>query len=216
MEVKEAIAKTTLLYAGLGWKSLFTKLRFYYAPFTDVEKLLPRKGVIIDLGCGEGIFANFVGLRFSTRQVLGIEIDKNRILLADKGLKNVSFKIGNIVNAKLPKADAIVLIQVLHHLNTYKEQENILRKAVQSLRKGGKLIIVEIKIALSLQYFLTWIADHFLVAWFFEKRLYAPIHFRKVGDWEKTLRNKDLSCATVFSEKQIKLFSNVIFSCTKN
>lgn len=215
MQVKEAIAKTALLYVGLGWKSIFAKFRFWYAPFVDVEKLLPKRGVIIDLGCGEGIFANFVGLRSSTRRVLGVEIDKKRVLLADKGLKNVSFKIGNIIDTMIPKADAIVLIQVLHHLHTYNEQEIILRKAVERMKKGGKLIIVEIKVSASLRYFFTWFADHYLVAWFFEKRLYAPIHFRTVDDWERILRSNNLSCTILLPHEQLKIFSNVIFSCTK-
>lgn len=74
-----------------GWKSIFAKLRFWYAPCREVEELIPVSGTVVDLGCGEGIFSNYIGLASKPRKVIGIEIDKNRIKVADHRISNVNF-----------------------------------------------------------------------------------------------------------------------------
>lgn len=210
------ISLITSLYSGTGWKSIFSKARFWYAPFLEVEKLVPKNGVVIDLGCGEGIFTNFLGISSSKRKVLGIEIDQKRLSLASKGIKNVSFKFGDITSVNLPSSDTIILFHVLHHLHTYKNQEKVIEKCVKSLKKNGKILIVEIYICRSIQFAFSWIVDHFFVAWLFEKRVYSPILFRKINNWLEILDEKGLSCKAIFPNQTFKPFSNVIIECKKN
>ncbi len=213
---KQAIIEHTIsLYSGTGWKRVFAKGRFWYAPYIEVEQLLPKGGKIIDLGCGEGVLTNYLGLSSPDREVLGIDVDQNRIKQANHGVKNVSFTSADITKFKIPPCDGIVIFQVLHHLHSAKEQEEIIQHCVKNLKKNGKLIIVEIYVGLSLNYFLTWIADHLLVAWFFEKRLYSPILFRKLADWKKVIESHDLSYKVINPNSITKPFSNTILECTK-
>jgi 2-polyprenyl-6-hydroxyphenyl methylase/3-demethylubiquinone-9 3-methyltransferase len=216
MDKKTVIHKTISLYQNSGWKKFFAKKRFWYAPFVEIEQLLPKKGTIVDLGCGEGIFTNFIGLSSPERKVIGIEIDAKRFSLADKGIKNITFQLADITKTSIPEADAIILFHVLHHLNSYKDQELLLKKCIRQLKPNGKLLIVEIYIQPTVQYAISWITDHILVAWFFEKRLYTQILFRRFEKWIDLLKTLGVSCLTQYPNKIYKPFSNVIIISQKS
>lgn len=211
----ELINKTVNLYSKAGWKSIFAKLRFWYAPYKEVEELIPANGTVVDLGCGEGILSNYIGLCSRNRRVIGIEIDKNRIKDANHGMSNVNFLKANITRDDLPQADVIICFQLLHHLKSFEIQEELIKKCIKNLNKKGKIIIDEIRVDYTLRYWLTWIADHFLVPLFFEKRLYSRILFRSVSEWKRLLEKMGLSCNIIIPKETNKPFANVIFECRK-
>lgn len=212
---KNVLARKTIsLYAKTGLKSLFSKIRFWDAPYFEVEALVPQKGYIVDIGCGEGIFSNFIALASSKRKVLGIEIDRKRLEDADRGLKNTSFVWGDATKFKFKDADCVILFHLLHHLPSYEDQEKTLKLCYNGLKKGGKLIIVEIDIKPIFKYLLSWLTDHFLVPVLFESRIYSPIYFRKKNEWIKLLRNYGLDVFTRPLDKG-KPFSHITFVCTK-
>lgn len=208
------VDQTISLYSGVGWKNLFSKIRFWDAPFIEVEKLIPKSGTILDLGCGEGIFTNYVALASSKRKIIGIELDKQRIIEADHGLKNVTFKYGDATKFDVPQVDTIIMFHLLHHLSSFKSQEDLIKKCAEKLPKRGKLIIVEVEPKFSFKYLLAFFTDHFLVPWIFEKRLHSPIYFRSREDWISLLKNNGLSCKVTSADKN-KPFSHVIFNCQK-
>lgn len=209
------IEKTIKLYSGLGLHSFFPKIRFWDAPFLDVEKLVPSSGSVIDLGCGEGIFTNFLGLMSGRRKIIGIEISKTRIKIANRGVNNVKFVHGDVTKASFPQADAIVLFHLLHHLKLPIEQEKVIHKCVKALKKNGKIVIVEIDPKLSMKYAFTWVTDHFIVPIFFEGKIFEPhITFRKKEDWVLVLRGLGLNCK-VLKVEEGKPFSHIIIVATK-
>jgi 2-polyprenyl-3-methyl-5-hydroxy-6-metoxy-1,4-benzoquinol methylase len=209
-----AIEKTLSLYYGIGWKTYFAKLRFWYAPFVKVEQLLPQKGSITDLGCAEGLMANYAALKSRYRKVTGIEVDEKRLLEADHKLPNTAFKQGDITKIALPKSDAFILFHVLHHLPSLSSQEDVLKKIYTALPKHGKLIVVEIHVTRSLKYLFTWFTDNFLVAWFFEKKFHTQILFRKKEEWQHLFKQIGFRSSYQLSEKQGP-FANIIFTCVK-
>lgn len=208
------VRKTLDLYAGFGWKSIFAKIRFWDAPFTPVEKLVPREGMIVDLGCGEGIFTNFLGLNSRKRKVLGIDVDRKRLKIADRGVPNVSFRWGDATRVNFPIADTIILFHLLHHLNSYNEQEKVLSICFNQLKSEGKLIIVEAEPKVSLKFLLTWATDHFLVPWIFERRIYSPIFFRSSGEWSKIIKKNGFTCRIIPAETGHP-FTHIILLCQK-
>jgi len=210
----EDIKKITSLYSNSGWKRFLAKFRFWYAPFKEIESLVPKNGVIVDLGCAEGILANFLAVSSNSRNVIGIELDRNRLKIANHKIKNISFHEGDITKIKIPSCDTIILFHVLHHLLTYEDQEKVLKKCNEALQANGKILIVEIYIKPSFSYLLSWFTDHFLVAWFFEKRIYSPILFRNIDDWEKVLEKNRFHCIA-YPVKGFLPFSNVIFECDR-
>lgn len=209
----DLVDKTIFLYQSLRWKGLFAKIRFWDAPYIEVEKNIPKFGKIYDVGCGEGIFSNFLGIISSKRKILGVEIDKERLAFADRGLKNVIFAYGNALAFRPNNADCIILFHVLHHLSSFEDQIKVLKNCHKGLKKSGQLIIVEVDIKPTFKYFLSWVTDHFLVPILFEKKIYSPIYFRKRQEWINLLKKLGfrVSCKDVSAGKP---FSHIIYTAT--
>lgn len=217
MQRLDPINKTIKLYSRLRWKDWFARIRFWDAPYQEVEKLIPKKGEIIDLGCGEGIFTNYLALKSKNRKIFGIDKDGKKIKqarFAASVLTNVKFVNGDVTSKEIPNADIIIMFHLLHHLNSYKSQEELVRKCVGKIKKRGKLIIVEAEPKFSFKYLITWATDHFLVPWLFEKRLYSPIFFRKGEEWVKLFKKSGFSCTLSLAEKG-KPFTHIILECQK-
>lgn len=209
-EKNDLINKTVNLYPN----KTFIKIRFWDAPFIEVEKLIPREGKILDLGCGEGIFTNYLALSSRKRKIIGVELDKARIKEADKGLKNAIFINVDATKKELPNVDTVIMFHLLHHLTSYREQEELIKDVAKKITAGGKLIIVEVEIEFSYKYFLAWITDHFIVPWLFEKRLYSPVYLRNSSSWKQLVESMGFSCTIKKAEKG-KPFSHVILVCIK-
>lgn len=154
--------KIKKLYAGLGWVSLFTNIRFWTGSFRQIERVVPKRGKIIDLGCGYGIFANFMALSSTKRRVLGIDMDKEKISFADRGLSNVTFRVGDATKMGIRNLTAIILMDVLHHLESYKAQEQLIQKSTRLLAPRGKLIISDVDSGPMWKLILARIADFLL------------------------------------------------------
>lgn len=204
------------MYSRLGFKSYFAKIRFWDSPYREVEKLISKKGVIVDLGCGEGVFSNYLALTSFKRKVFGFDIDKKRVSIADRGLKNTVFENANVLNVDIPKADTIILFHLLHHLNSFFDQEKLLKKCINSLNSGGRIVVVEIDVKPTLKYLTTWFTDHFLVPWIFEGKFYSPdITFRNKKGWVEIFNQLKLKYRNYDYEKR-KPFTHTVFVCTRN
>lgn len=215
MKRNDLVDKTIDLYNGSGWKKYFSRIRFWDAPYLEVEKIVPKRGKIIDLGCGEGIFSNFLALSSSSRMITGIELDKNRVRHAYHNLPNTIFRQGDATRVKIPKSNVIIVFHLLHHLRSFFDQEKVIKNCHKALVKGGKLIIVEVDIKPTLKYLVSWLTDHLIVPILFEKRIYEPnIYFRKRKDW-LILLNKIGFLPKAIPAERNKPFTHIIFSCIK-
>lgn len=210
---KDVVAdKVINLYQDGGFAGDFAKIRFWDAPYLEMEKMITKSGNIVDLGCGDGIFANFLALKSKNRNIFGVEISEERLKRADKGIPNTKFLVGDITKLNIPKADTILLVHVLHHLLSYPAQEELLYVIKTKLKKGGQLLIAEVEPSWSFKYLVTWFVDHFLVPWLFDKRFYSPIYFRKPKDWIKLFKKVGLTCKITSAAKN-KPFTHILFDC---
>ena len=201
------------LFQTNGWEKFLSTFKFWEEPYEVVEKMLPESGTVIDLGCGEGLLANYLALASSKRKIIGIELAPERLERARKGLKNTSFKVGDIVKDPYPKGDVFILFHVLHHLPSQAAQEAVLEKIKNKLNTNSKLIIVEVYVEPSIKYIAAWIADRFLVPLVFEKRFYTPAYFRKEREWMEVLKRLGYN-VKVTLEVSGRPFPNIIFECT--
>ena len=157
-----AARKIKKLYRGLNWPSLFARIRLFTGSYARLNSFVPQEGFIVDLGCGYGIFSNLLGFLSGRRQILGLDLDKKKISHANRGLKNVDCRFGDITKADIPPADCILLIHVLHHLNSFEEQEDLLAVCFKKLKKEGRLVIAEIDSRPRWKFLLTRLADYLL------------------------------------------------------
>lgn len=208
-------SKVSSLYRGSGFGETFIYIRFWDSPILELVKLIEKKGTILDLGCGDGFLANYLALKSPDREVIGIEQNNERIKLAEKGLKNVRFLKGDITEDKLPPSNTVLLIHVLHHLNSFQDQERLIKKCFNTLSKGGQLIIVEIDKKPYFKYLLTLFVDSFIVPILFEGRLFnKSIFFRSKVAWESLLKKIGFK-VEVYATHSKKPFSHLILKCSK-
>lgn len=205
--VIETIKQLRHLYKGLGWPSFFSRFKFYFAPLERIEPLITKDGLIVDLGCGYGVFANMLGLGSSWRKIIGFDSDENKIKFANRGLSNVECKVGDITKIEIPPADCVILIHVLHHLPSYQDQEKLLERCVRALNPGGSLIITEVDYKPWWKFIFCFLADHILYP-------YDSINFRSSLDFLESLRLLPFR-VKIFPMHQDTLFSHITYVCRK-
>jgi 2-polyprenyl-3-methyl-5-hydroxy-6-metoxy-1,4-benzoquinol methylase len=212
-----ALEKTVELYRGEGFGELFSKIRAWDAPYGPIDKLISPRAKVLDLGCGDGLLANFLAISAKGRRVYGIELSADRVVKANKKIKNTNFKKGDILKTKIDGSyDVITLIHVLHHLPSKVDQERLLQKISNSLKKNKELIILEIDTKPLLKYFFTWLTDVVTVPILFEKRLFNfEIYYRKKSDWVSLLRKLGFSVKARPLHKGMP-FSHILIHAKKN
>jgi 2-polyprenyl-3-methyl-5-hydroxy-6-metoxy-1,4-benzoquinol methylase len=137
--------------------------RWRSCPFPAIEARLPRSGQVLDIGCGFGLFASFVGLMSADRRVQGIDIDERKIDLARRvatradGRAHLEFSVGR---GDLPAGpfDAITVVDVLYLLGP-EAGAALLDRAVERLSPGGVILVKEIDVHPAWKYRLSRIQE---------------------------------------------------------
>lgn len=120
--------------------AVYVLIKRLVLPLKEIDQSLPQRGLIIDLGCGEGSIAKYLA-RQQQRNVVGVDLSKDR--LPKTNLKNLRFECLDIINFNISGAKGIILSDVLHHLDLFK-QKKLLSKIAKNLKKGSVLVIKEI------------------------------------------------------------------------
>jgi 2-polyprenyl-3-methyl-5-hydroxy-6-metoxy-1,4-benzoquinol methylase len=111
-----------------------------------VEAATPRSGRILDLGCGHGLFAIHLALTSPERQVTGVDLDADKIAVAQRaaiGLDNpVELEVGTALEVPTGPWDAIVVLDVLYLLDGA-SQRRLVDAAVAQLAPGAALVVKE-------------------------------------------------------------------------
>lgn len=124
---------------------IYMPLRWLIVPFAKIESFIPKSGLIIDLGCGEGVMATAIALASPQRKVLGLDTNPNKIKLAKnltKNIPNLSFEKKDAL-AWLPSARAFILSDFLHHLPREKHHQ-LFANIYKALDARGVMVIKEI------------------------------------------------------------------------
>lgn len=195
------------LYGGRGWASLFTRIRFFTAPYASLEPLVPRRGLVVDLGCGYGTFSHLLGLLGPERRVVGLDLDAGKVSHAARGLSNVDCRVGDVRTAALEPADCVLLVHVLHHLDSYEAQERLLDVCVERLKPGGRLIVCEVDGEPRWKHALGLLADRLLYPG-------EPIHYRFLGPMTALLESKGLRVEARRSDAGTP-FAHVTYACER-
>ena len=101
-------------------------------------------GRVLDAGCGRGQLALFLQDLGKTREVFGFDWDHRKVDLARHAAGSPdTFVVADLRDPPWRSADTILLVDVLHYL-THTEQLEVVRRAVEHLRPGGRLLIREV------------------------------------------------------------------------
>ena len=123
--------------------------RYYVAgklAFDPVVKLLSELGElghVLDLGCGRGQLSVLLLELGQATRVTGLDSDADKIEVARAAGPEAAFRAGDVAGAPLPRADTILLIDVLHYMPVA-EQDALLLAAARALEPGGRLLVREL------------------------------------------------------------------------
>lgn len=198
------------LYKGLSWKeALYIKLRGIVNPIDAVERYLPKKGRIYDIGCGVGLLANIAAIRSADRQVIGIDLSEEKIEIANKSVSlrpNIAFKAADALKLELVNPAAVTLCDALHHIPT-EGQERLLKYLYGTLQSGGVLIIQDIDKRPVHKYLFARGVDMLL-------NMNAPVYYRDRDVWAQVLRDIGFTVEVDRIDKGYPIAA-VLFRCTK-
>ncbi len=122
---------------------LHVRGRAFLSDLAVLERYVPKKGFVVDLGCGHGLFACLLREASPTRRVLGIDLDPRKIDVARRAVRDTQwlrFEVGDVVRDAPPRCDAVTIVDVLYLL-TFEQQEQVLRNAAGALGEGAPLLV---------------------------------------------------------------------------
>jgi short-subunit dehydrogenase/uncharacterized protein YbjT (DUF2867 family)/predicted RNA methylase len=176
-----------------GSSSVFQALlKSSLVPLKDFDSVLPKNGVILDLGCGEGILANLVAKLRPNCTVIGIDRDESRLNFANINAEpNSKFFYGDILSLdrKYKNVTAVILNDVVHHQD-YPFHQKLLLSTLKSLKANGVLLLKEVDQKDK--------ADLFMTS-FFDKRIYPndKLSFRTKDEWRDILSRLGVTSVTI-------------------
>ena len=115
--------------------------------FSFYCNLLPRKGNILDLGCGYGYISYMLMLTSPDRVITGVDHDSAKITIAvNCYLKNdkISFINTDITEYPVTPQDGFLFGDALYNLS-YDRQKSVLQNCIRNLKPGGMILIRERK-----------------------------------------------------------------------
>jgi len=164
--------------AGVGLGGAL--LKHSLVPLSLLLRVLPERGLLLDLGCGEGVLANLVAASRPGLRVRGVDRDLAKVALANKNApSNAHFDTADILDCSFRQAAAAVFNDVLHHHPTSAQTE-LLKRAATLLDADGVLIVKDVDAR-----------DRADRVWtsFWDMRLYPAdeLNFRSVEEWRIAL-----------------------------
>jgi 1-acyl-sn-glycerol-3-phosphate acyltransferase len=118
------------------------KIENNYQPYNE---LIPRKGKILDLGCGYGFMSYMLNLTAPLRKITGVDYDEEKIRVALNCFsknENIDFICKDLTTYSFLNQDAILLSDVLHYLPRT-NQEELLTHCIEKLNPGGIILLRE-------------------------------------------------------------------------
>lgn len=192
---------------------LYFSARWLVTPYSMIEKILPKEGVICDIGCGEGILANLAALNEPNRRVIGFDLNERRINTAKRvsfgKIPNIEFQVADALSYNHDNASAVIMIDVLHHIPDREKQEEIIKKISQSMRPNTIFVIREPAKDDFLKGRITYWGDKYF--------LYRgdTIIFRTKKEWQSLLEANNFE-VKIYSTNCISPVSSYVFVATRN
>jgi 2-polyprenyl-3-methyl-5-hydroxy-6-metoxy-1,4-benzoquinol methylase len=192
------------------WESFYLRTRWRLCPFEIIESHVPRKGRILDFGCGYGMLSNFLALKSPDRQVLGIDLNRARIEVARRSSKwhpEVSFQLGDVRDFQGIPFDAVVMTDVLHHIDD--ANVRVLLRIIHScLSAQGTLVVLDVDRSPLRKFYTTYLIDRLL-------NLSRSLHYRSRDLLMRLLDQTGFRVHRALSADRGLPLSDVIYLCKK-
>jgi 2-polyprenyl-3-methyl-5-hydroxy-6-metoxy-1,4-benzoquinol methylase len=193
------------------WESFYLRTRWRLCPFELVELHVPKRGRVLDFGCGYGMLSNFLALKSPNRRVLGIDLNRERIEVAkrsSKGHPEVSFQLGDVRDFQGIPFDTVVMTDVLHHISD--DKVRVLLRIIHScLSDNGILVVLDVGRSPSRKFYTTYLIDRLL-------NLTRSLHYRSQDLLMRLLGQSGFWVHQAVPADRGLPLSDVIYLCRKD
>lgn len=150
---------------------LYSRIRFTILRQVFLEEIgqyLPRRGRVLDMGCGFGLFSLYFAALAPERRITGLDRDARRIGFAREsarrlGIENVEYHVGDAAEWEVSGSfDAIYLLDLIHHLPAA-EVEPFLSRLRDRLVDGGVLVVKDVEDRPRWKVWFTLLLDRLMV-----------------------------------------------------
>lgn len=142
------------------YRSLFIELE----DLADTVASLGSVGRIVEIGCGDGAFADSLCLAYPQADYLGIDVSDcpGRLFRGDRSRAQFRSITSNDLLAERPQRfDLVAVVDVLHHV-TEGERTQVLRDAAALTAPAGLVVVKEWERGHGLAHALAYTADRYV------------------------------------------------------
>lgn len=199
--LREAAAEPYLKAGVMHWEFVRGKLRHdpMYRGLLETG-LLPRRGRLVDLGCGRGILiALLVAVADAAEgddamppmELIGIERHGAHARAAHKALSQlphqapIDIQRGDLRHLPVPRCETAVLLDVLHYMPR-EAQVDLLTRVAEALTPGGLLLLREADADAGWRFATTRSAERLMAV--LRGRFLQRFCFRGRAGWEELVR----------------------------
>ncbi|MDD5556330.1 MAG: class I SAM-dependent methyltransferase [bacterium] len=187
--------ETAVLYRRADFLTrLRARLRILNLPLEEIDRGVPPAGTILEIGCGDGVVANYLALAAPARRVLGIDISEVCIASALStvgGRDNIAFSVGRLRDLPPASCEGIVLSDVLYLMGEAEGRETLAACAAR-LAPGGSCVIKTVDFSSRRTLLRARIQERIMRDVLRLTRGSGRFAFRGRGDWDALIRGAGL------------------------
>jgi cyclopropane fatty-acyl-phospholipid synthase-like methyltransferase len=130
----------------------------------EIGQYLPPAGVVLDIGCGFGLFSLYYAASARGRFLRGVDVNARRIGMARRaaarlGLDNVQYELGDARDFKADgEVAAAYMLDIVHHIPAAAVAP-LLAGLRRCLPPGGRLLVKDVDTRPAAKRWFTWALD---------------------------------------------------------
>lgn len=224
VEVKKKYAKTNYWYTAimrnyvlkgpiLEWY-VRVKYKLEKKNFEFYDDLIGDRKMIYDVGCGYGYLSYYLHYRNTSRHIVGVDYDEEKVLTADNGIKkndHLNFEYADVKTYEFKPCDVVFLNDVLHYLPK-EEQYSLLNNLMEKLSENGILFIRDGVVDMDSRIKNTKRTEQLSTKLFKFNKAENELEFLKISDIQSFAEQNSLSFEMI---EHSKTTSNVLFILKK-
>ena len=129
------------LYRDPGVRArAYLNVRWLVCPFDRVLPLVPTEGRLLDVGCGSGLWLNYLALERPRLDLHGVDPDARKLALAEKSSDRLDLRQRSVEEVTPESFDCVTILDVLCLLSDELKRK-VLAAAYRALRRGGTIVV---------------------------------------------------------------------------